>query len=87
METRKHDPLKELPRPSAYATRVGYHVGDLVTYRSQAMLVSAVVDFNAALYPTETIGLCYVLRRNDWRSGVFIIVPVTEINQPTYYAA
>jgi len=87
MERRKHNPLRELPRPSGYAVRVGYAVGDLVTYRSQAMLVSALVNFSVALYPGDVIGYCYVLRRNDWTRGQYLIVAVDEIDQPKFYAA
>jgi len=87
VEARKHNPLTELPRPSVYAVKVGYRVGDLVTYRSKAMLVSALVDFSVALYPGEVMGRCYVLRRNDWTSGVYIIVPVEEIDHPKFCVA
>ncbi len=87
MERRKHNPLAELPAPSGYAVRIGYVVGDLVTYRSQALLVSALVEFHTALYPGDVIGRCYILRRNDWPSGQYLIVPVDEIDHPKFYAA
>lgn len=83
----KFDPRTSLPAPSVYAVRIGYHVGDLVTCRGQAMLVSALVDFSVALYPGEVMGRCYILCRNDWASGVYIIVPVDEIDHPRFYAA
>lgn len=87
MERGKHDPLKDLPAPSKYAVRVGYAVGDLVIRNGQAMMVSALVEFHVELYPTGIIGRCYILRRNDWSGGVYIIVPVDEIDHPKFYAA
>ncbi len=87
MERRKHNPLTEIPKPSEYAVRVGYAVGDLVTYRSQVMLVSALVNFSVALYPGDVIGYCYVLPRNDWTRGQYLIVAVDEIDHPKFCVA
>ncbi len=87
MEGRKHDPLKDLPRPTAYAIKIGYVTGDIVTCRGQAMLVSALVEFHSPLYPGDTVGRCYILRRNDWACGHYIIVPVDEIDHPKFCAA
>lgn len=81
------DPRVSLPRPSDYAARVAYHIGDIVLWCGRGYTVASILELSQPLHPDAPTGKHYVLRRADWSRALFLIVPAAEIEQPTDFAA
>ncbi len=83
----KHDPRVRLPKPSVYATPMGFATGDVLVHNGQGHIVAGIIDFHSPLYPDGVLGKHYVLRRHDWPKNIYIILPAKDLEQPQTFAA